>query len=216
MNKRDLQGLRLMLVLFAIVFGPILLFSWKDWRDIIFLGIHRSSDVVDSSWNLLGSNGTPTLSSAVDSLSTPIATADFVSFFGKLLTPVDISTLTPRSTLSGSATNEQRLSSSQTPTRIPSRTPTARTPTRVMTRTPTLLPPGTLTPILTGTPPRLYSPTPLPTDTPVPTNTPRPPTSTRRPTQTPTPKPPPTATQPPIPSDPPPTVVPTDPTPSYP
>jgi hypothetical protein len=192
MNRRDLKTFLMMIVLFAIVFGPILLFAWKDWDEILLFGVRRSSDFVDYVWNALDSPGTPTLFSTATSHSASPTTAAYVF----AATDTSARSSAPHTASSTrppflSATSDERGGPSQTPTRIPTRTrmptriPTrTRTPTRIPTRTATFMGTRTLTPIPSRTPPP-------PTKTPVPTST-KEPKPTDAPTVVPTAPPPPT------------------------
>lgn len=213
MSKRGTQTILLMTVFFTVVFGPILLFAWKDWREILLLGVQRSPDLVEYVWNALGATGTPTLpSTSIPRIASPTSPfLDLVALVNR--TPPVISyTASSTPTLFLSATSDRRERPSFTPTPVPTRTRTripTRTPTRIWTRTPTRIPSRTPTLV----PP---SPTPQPTDTEVPTNTPRPPTPTPRPTRTPRPTLTPAPTQVPTNPPPPPTKVPTHPPTTYP
>lgn len=220
MSRRARRTTMVMSVLFGVVFGPILLFSWKDWRDVLLLGVQHPSVLVDYVWQAVGPARTPTRFATRTPDTLFVAKPGYIPFTGRtataLLQPIPSST--PPYWMS--PTTEIHARPSGTPSRVP--TPS---PTRFVTRTATLIGSRTPTaPSVTQTVVTLRStPTLVPTDTPRPTETPRPttpaptntrPTSTRRPTKTPTPRPPPTTQAPPPTTEPPPTVAPT--TPPYP
>jgi hypothetical protein len=217
MSRRGRRTAIVMTVLFSVVFGPILLFSWKDWNEVLLLGVQHPSILVDYVWNfVMPTTWAPTPVSTSTLEDTSFAAAANLPLLDGTATRLVPSNATSTHPWFYSLTPEDRSRPSSTPSRFPSRTPTrfvTRTATPVTatligTRTPTKIPTSTLRTTLTLRPTYTLPPTltPVPTDTPVPPPTathPPTPTRTRRPTRTPTPKPPPTQ-PPPTSTDPPP------------
>ena len=170
MSRKDRLISRIMMAFFMAIFGPVLLLSWKDWRQIIQIG-KRTSALVDSALNLIRYSPTPFLLFTPTSQYDLPPTASHTPTLKLSATKTPLATYTPSSTYSqfGSGTPNDRSKPSQTLTPIPTRTstvvPTAtplasRTPRPAWTNTPTSIP----TPRPSNTPIPL-PPTPRPTDT---------------------------------------------------
>ncbi|HLO32194.1 MAG TPA: hypothetical protein VK249_23800 [Anaerolineales bacterium] len=201
MNRRDRQIFLVMIMLFTLVFGPILLFSWKDWHEMLLMGVRHAAGVDDYAWSAVGFSSTATPIAIETSRSNRPTTAAYIPISGQA--SISTASLTPASTRTPflSRTPKDRPQSFQNPALAPSRTPTTRpaaTATLVHpTNTPQPAPTDTLVPTSTRIPSRTPRPPATRTSIPQASNTAVPPATEPPPTQ-------PEATEPPA-TEPPPT-----------